>query len=67
MFKIVNCSQCGKEFRWNFEKGSILTYTIIISEVNAPCPTCLHDRINDEEYSFCSLKCLKQYIKKLKD
>ncbi len=60
MLQIVQCKTCSKELSWGL-KGHT-SYTIEIDEYSPSCMECGHSRGNEKVYSFCSLKCMKEYV-----
>jgi len=62
----VRCDQCCKEMSWKIEDMPTESYELVIRTHKAPCEKCYHLDENKITLSFCSEKCLKDFVKGMK-
>ena len=66
MLMAMRCDVCGKEFSWKNEECPVTHTHLVIETHLKPCEKCFHADTREKEYSFCSLKCLKRFVKNMK-
>lgn len=62
MFRISKCANCNKEL---LIKWGDTMYKLEAEKIKESCKSCGQSLNKKEDYSFCSLKCLKQFVDKL--
>ena len=63
----VHCAHCGKEMSWPIKDMPTDSFKLVVETHNVPCDKCHQTREAKHDYSLCSLKCLKAFVKALRE
>ena len=65
MLQVVTCKECGKELSVKIEDMPKNHYDLVIRTYVKPCVVCWHSDDKKNTLSFCSEKCVKEYVRKM--
>jgi len=61
---IVTCDACNKELSYPIDEMPTISAEITITEHRAPCEKCYHSEDIKTKYYFCSVKCMRRWVKR---
>jgi hypothetical protein len=67
MLQIVRCENCKEELSWSYKDDPKVMPSIELVQYAKPCNKCYHARENRKTLSFCSIACMKKYVKDMKE